>query len=219
MKWQRRALIVDDEPLLASLIAKSFEASGFDAFIAHSAVEARTCVEERDPDVAIIDINLGSGPNGVAFGRWVHATHRHVALVFLSRYSDPHMSGKKEWGIPPGSTFLSKDHVGDPVSLIHAVEEALGQNSLPARHDLDFRSRFEKLTPTQLEILTLVAQGLTNAAIATRRGTSERTVEQRLQVIYESLGIAITRDMNPRVQAIRMFIEAGGLVDETQSMT
>lgn len=203
---------------MASLIADSLTREGFETSVAGNAVEARDQVHASDPDAAIIDINLGAGPSGMQFGQWLHRTHPYVALIFLTRHVDPRTVGFKQWDIPEGATFLSKDRMSEPKSLVQAIESALRQGPHLIRHDLESTSRLMHLTVTQLEILRLAAQGLTNAAIAERRGTSERTVEQRLQAVYDALGIEISRELNPRVQAIRIFIEAGGLVHDAQPL-
>jgi len=218
VEWRRRILVVEDEPLIASLIADSLTKEGFEAATAGNAVEARDQVRNIDPDAAVIDINLGAGPSGMQLGQWLHRTHPYVALVFLSRHVDPRTTGVEDWDVPPGATFLSKDRMTEPRALVHAIESALRQGPQLIRHDLETTSKLSVLTVTQLEILRLAAQGLTNTAIAERRGTSERTVEQRLQAVYDALGIEISRDVNARVQAIRMFIEAGGMVHDAQPL-
>ena len=67
--------MVEDEPLIASLIADSLTKEGFEAATARNAVEARDQVRNTDPDAAVIDINLGAGPSGTQFGQWLHRTH------------------------------------------------------------------------------------------------------------------------------------------------
>ena len=205
--------MVEDQTFVASLIADSLTREGFDTSIAGNAIEARDQVHASDPDAAVIDINLGAGPSGMQFGQWLHRTHPYVALIFLTRHVDPRTVGFKQWDIPEGATFLSKDRMSDPKSLVQAIESALRQGPQLIRHDLETTSKLTHLTVTQLEILRLAAQGLTNAAIAERRGTSERTVEQRLQAVYDALGIEISKDANARVLAIKTFIESGGLTD------
>ena len=204
--------------MVASLIAESLTHGGFDAAIARDAVHAREQVQSHDPDAAVIDINLGSGPSGIQFGQWLHRTHPQIALVFLSNHVDPHTAGVDRWDVPPDSAFLAKERMTEPGALVKSIEDALRQSSAMVRHDLQISSQLAKLTGTQLQVLRLAAQGLTNVAIAERRGTTDRSVEQRLQSIYETLGIESSRDVNARVQAIRMFIEAGGLVGDPQPM-
>lgn len=204
--------------MIAALLADSLKREGFDASTASNAVDARDQVRNTDPDAALIDINLGAGPSGMQFGQWLYRTHPYVALIFLSKHVDPRTIGLEQWGVPPGATFLSKDRISDPRSLVQAIESALRQGPHLERHDLETASKLASLTATQIEILRLAAQGLTNTAIAERRGTSDRTVEQRLQAVYDALGIEISREVNARVQAIRMFIEAGGVAADPQPM-
>lgn len=77
--------------------------------------------------------------------------------------------------------------------------------------DPEPESPLTKLTRVQSEILRLTALGLTNGAIARYRSTNERTVEQRLQSVYQALGISINTDVNPRVEAVRRYIMAAGI--------
>ena len=57
----------------------------------------------------------------------------------------------------------------------------------------------------------MAAQGLTNAAIARERHVSERSVEMLLHSVFQALGIATHGDVNPRVEAIRHYIDAAGM--------
>lgn len=111
MQWARRILVVEDDVMVASLVAESLTREGFETAVAHNAVEAREQVQATDPDAAVIDINLGSGPSGLQVGQWLHGTHPHIALVFLSRHVDPRSAGAEQWHVPPGASFLSKDRM------------------------------------------------------------------------------------------------------------
>jgi len=219
VKWRRRILVVEDEPLVSSLLCEALTTAHFDAHACADAVSARAAVDEVDPDAALIDIQLGTGPTGIHFGQWLHACHPQVAQIYLTRHVDPKASGLEAWDVPEGSTFLAKDRITRVDSLILAIEGALQQSADPTRHDLDNRSMLSQLTSTQREILRLAAAGLTNAAIAALRGTTERTVEQRMQAVYEALGVSMASDMNPRVQATRIFFESGGVLTPEDATT
>ena len=96
--------------------------------------------------------------------------------------------------------------------LVVAVESVLREDS--ASPDERSDGPLSVLTATQLEFLRLVALGLTNAAIARVRSMRERTVEKRLQAIYTAMGIPVSGDLNPRVEAVRRYIQAAGLPDD-----
>jgi DNA-binding NarL/FixJ family response regulator len=214
--WKRRLLIVEDDNLVASLLCETLTGKGFETESCESVSKAVTLLEKFDPDAVLLDVHLGNGPSGIQLGHRIHLTNPEVAIVFLSKYPEASYSSDSKLELPPGSAFVSKDLLTDSNQLARAIEEVLNNNSSssPQRDDLLLRGELKQLTSTQLEILRLASLGLTNSAIASRRGTNERTVEQRLKAIYQALNISVTSDANPRVLAIRAYITQAGMPSE-----
>jgi DNA-binding NarL/FixJ family response regulator len=208
--WKRRLLLVEDEPLLASLMLEVLRAAGFEVAHAASAVEARALIDDLDPDAALVDVHLGSGPSGLHLGHVLARTHPHVGVLLLSRFADLSAAGLDGFALPPGSVFIPKDRIVDMDVLIGAVDAVLAGRPGPAVDDRVL-GPLEGLTRAQLAVLRLAASGLSNAAIAARRGTSERSVEQHLQAVYVALDIELGGDLNPRVEAVRRYVEVAGL--------
>lgn len=204
---------------MASLLCQVLESAGFATRSCTSAASARELIEEFDPDGALIDINLGQGPTGLHLGHLLSRTHPHIGLVFLTKYHDPRVTDPSGWSVPEGSAFLAKDRIADTNILMAAVEGVLTDEPAAIRHDKSDVGALQQLTPTQLEILRLTALGMTNSAIARLRNTNERTVEQRLKSAYQALGIQVTPDINPRVEAVRIYIAEAGIPDAEDSQT
>jgi len=208
--WTRRLLLVEDEPLLASLMVEVLRGVGFEVTHVASAVDARDAIEDLDPDAALLDVHLGSGPSGLHLAHVLARTHPHVGVLLLSRFADLSAAGLDGFALPPGAMFIPKDRIVDTDVLLGAVEAVLAGRPSPAADD-DELGPLAALTRAQLAVLRLAASGLNNAAIASRRGTSERSVEQHLQGAYASLGIELHGEVNPRVEAVRRYIEVAGL--------
>jgi len=208
--WRRRLILVEDEPLLASLMVEVLRAAGFDVAHAASAVDARRLIDEFDPDAALVDVHLGSGPSGLHLAHVIARTHPHVGVLLLSRFADLSASGLDGFTLPEGSVFIPKDRIVDTDVLLAAVESVLAGRPAVATGE-DGLGPLQALSRSQLSVLRLAASGLNNAAIAERRGTSERSVEQHLQATYAALGIALGGDINPRVEAARRYIEVAGI--------
>ena len=113
--------------------------------------------------------------------------------------------------IPASAEQLWQDHLdsqtGDRVRAV-AHQAAVDQvidilQSAELRHDLAPDRPLAALTTRQLEVLRMAAQGLTNAAIAQARGSSERSVELLLHAVFEALEIETSGAISPRVEAIR----------------
>lgn len=198
--WVRRVLVVDDEPLVASLLTSVLEDRGFEVKSCRDALAARRLVEDFDPDVAILDINLGSGPSGVQLGFVLSELHPAVAQLYLTRYPAAAFTDEKALERTRNHPIISKDDISDADVLLAAIEAALRGQRPPVREQKG-RTSVEALTRTQLEILRMIAAGLTNGAIAKARGTSERAVEKQLRLIYEALGLNPGPDQNARVLA------------------
>jgi DNA-binding NarL/FixJ family response regulator len=212
--WQRRLLVIEDEGFLASLLIRALQDKGFDAKTCPDAITAKHLVEEFDPDAVLIDINLGTGPNGLQFGEWLRKTHADVVQIYLTGTTDPRIwhefvdSGGPNWFA--NCTFLSKDKLADSNTLIDCINSALSDKQPTELSVYQADQLLQGLTKAQLAILKLAAEGFSNASIARQRGTALRTVEQQLQAAYVKIGIDQSGEMNPRVQAVRAFLRASG---------
>ena len=208
-------LVVEDEALVSLLLTDLLTRAGFEVRTCTTASEVHTLVTEFDPDVALLDINLGGGPSGLDVGHILHRTSPHIGLVFLTKFMDPRL--RRDRPIPPGSAFLDKKAITDANALLDAIETVLHEDAPPPRHDARSPGGLDVLTRTQLETLRLAALGWTNSAIARQRQTNERAVEKRLRAVYLALGISVTSDVNPRVEAIRRYIAEAGMPEFAES--
>lgn len=207
----RRLLVVEDDALTASLLSDALRAQGFEVSTSATASDALIKVERFDPDAALLDINLGDGPSGIDLGHVLGRTRPDVALVFLTKHPDLRTAGIVEDELPVGCGFLSKDRVRDTEYLANAIDAVLTERTRDVRHDRDPSKPLGQLTAKQLEIMRLIAMGYTNESIAAIRGVGRSSVERWAKEIFQSLGIDTAGELNPRVEATRMFIEAAGL--------
>lgn len=207
-------LLVEDDRLTAALLKDVLLGHGFEVSVAGSASAARQELDEFDPDVALLDIMLGDGPSGVALAHLITRAYPCTSVMFLTRFADAHAAGLVAEDLPDGCGFLRKDRINDADYLLGAIEATLRNAAADYRQDVETDRPLAVLTRTQREILRMVAQGLTNTAIAERRGTSASAVEQALSGIFRALGIGHSPDRNPRVQAALTYIAAVGIPDD-----
>lgn len=211
--WRRRLLVVEDEPLTARLLRDALEGLGFDVSTASSADEARDVLATFDPDVALVDLVLSDGPSGADLAHVIDHQHPGVGILILTRYPDLRSAGFPEDALPPGTGFVRKDLVEDSRYLVAAIDAVVAERRRAPRHDVAPDRPLANLTSTQLEVLRMLAQGYDNSAIARRRDCSESSVQHLNAEIYRRLGIDPRGELNPRVEAVRMFFAAAGLPD------
>ncbi len=201
---------------MGSLIEALLNQEGFEVTRCTNAAEARAAAREVDPDLAILDVNLGEGISGVQLGYILEQSHPAMAIMYLTQYPAAFLSESGSAAHLNNKVVLHKDDVQSPKDLLHAVETALRGYHTSAPNFGD--QRMQQLTSLQWEVLRLMASGMTNAAIAQRRGTSERAVEKQLKSIYQALEITGDELNNARVHATRQYLAAtGGSTTDTRT--
>lgn len=209
--YARRVLIVEDEALLRDLLAHMLTGSGFVALTAANALEARQIFDEDDLDAMIVDINLGPGLDGFDLAEALRRENSELGVVFLTNLPDARFSAQGEREVFRNAAYLRKSQLVGTTELVDALEEVLaGKVTTDHRHDKNPTRPLGNLSRMQLEVLKLVAQGMSNQQIAEARGRSVGAVESMLSRIFAILKIDAGADGNARVEAARRFMEAGG---------
>ena len=208
--FDRKVLVVEDESLLRALIITALESDGFVVRGAANAAEARSIADDFDPDVALLDIELGNGPSGIDLSMVLRRNSPEIALVFLTHIPEPRVVGVDNKAIPRNAAYLVKDLVAEPGMVRSAIEAALRDRVGREFRDDKKAHPLSEVSRSQLEVLKLVALGRSNAEIAESRGTTVRAVENLVKRALESAGIN-SGEGNTRVVAAREFIKVAGL--------
>ncbi len=210
---KRFVVVVEDEPFLRSLISSALETAGFEVVSVGSAAEARKLFNKRDPDAAILDIDLGPGPTRLDMGERLLAQSPGTAVVYLTMLSDPRVINPASGLVNPRAAYLNKRKLSNTQELIDALEAVLHDEDISEyRHDLDPSSPISKLSAGQLQVLQLVAKGMTNQQIADLRLRSLSATEALISRTFTTLGIDLGRDSNARILAVREYFRQAGIV-------
>ena len=210
MEFNLKVMVVDDEPLVRGLLSEVLASLGYEVRSASSAAEARTVAKVFDPDVAILDIDLGSGPNGFDLELGLRHTNPQMAIVFLSNIPSSKMVGVSPKSFPKKAAYLIKSNMGDSAALAEAINRASRGDGGSMRDDLEARHELSSLSRSQFEVVELVARGMTNEEIAQVRGTSVRAVRMIVARAYKAMGIDSPRGAG-RVKAALNFLKVAGI--------
>jgi DNA-binding NarL/FixJ family response regulator len=207
-----RILIVDDHPVFRFGLRALLDAEACTTVVgeAKTGEEALELAASLVPDVILMDINL-PGINGIEATRRIVADRPEVAVLIITMFDDDRVFAAMRAG---ARGYLLKGAEGEEtVRAIRAVAsgEAIFSPGAAERLVKFFAAgpkdvvapAFPDLTPRELEILNLVAQGLTNSAIADRLVLSPKTVRNQVSTIFSKLQVA------DRSEAIVRAREAG----------
>jgi DNA-binding NarL/FixJ family response regulator len=207
----RKIVVVEDEPLMASLLAQSLIAANFQVETAPDASRARKVIDRFDPDILLLDISLGDGPSGIHLAHAIHETRPDIAILILTKHPDAKSATADGLDLPPKVGFLRKHLVNDIQYLLDAIEKVLTDRPQEVRQDQPIENSISALNEQALKVLALVAQGYTNTEIALRMNLSIKSIERWIDTIYKELNIESKGPINPRVEAARQYYLATGI--------
>jgi DNA-binding NarL/FixJ family response regulator len=208
---KRRILIVEDEPLMASLLSQSLTSADFEVEHASDTASARKKITQFDPDILLLDISLGDGPSGLHLAHAIDQTRPDIAILILTKHPDAKSATSEGLELPARVGFLRKHLVNDVSYLLNAIEKVLADRSNEVRQDSDSDSPFKGLTPQAFQVLSLIAQGYNNNEIASRSKLSVKSVEIWIDIIYKELEISKNGEINQRVEVARKYFQAVGI--------
>lgn len=204
-----RVIVVDDHAFTRTTVADSLRIHGIDVVeTCGTANEAIQGAATHNPDVMVIDLNLGQGPSGLDLATGLRKRNPHLGIVILTSYSDPRLMSNDLPPLPPGALYLVKQDIVDTETLARAVSRA-HESTRNTRSAGNHSKRLE-LTDGQVEVLRLMSEGLSNGEIARRRGVKEKAIEQTISRIAKRLELPAGSEVNQRAQLVRAYFELTG---------
>ena len=215
-------VLAEDNYLLREGVSRLIEAQpdlelvaaceDFDSLIA--------AVDAERPDDVLTDIRMPptGTDEGIRAADYVRRTLPDAGVVVLSQYADPQYALKFLENGSRGRGYLLKERVSDLDQLLVAIQEVARGGSVIDPKVIDAlvaaRSRgpspLRDLTVRESEVLSQMAQGKNNAAIAAALVLSERAVEKHINSLFSKLGLSEERDVNRRVKAVLLFLSDQG---------
>jgi DNA-binding NarL/FixJ family response regulator len=206
-----RVVVADDDALLREGIASLLEGAGHRVVgRARDAPDLLLKVRSYVPDVAIVDVRMppGNADDGLVAAVEIRRLHPDVSVLVLSQHLEPAYMLELVGDDASGVGYLLKDRVRDVADFVDAVERVAGGgtafdpgvvNSLVAGRR---RSALDELTGRERDVLSLIAEGRSNRAIAKQLHLSPRAIERHAQAIFQKLRLPDSEDDNRRVLAV-----------------
>ena len=203
-----RVLVVEDDTCLRLLLVDALRSRGIEAHGSPDAPSAFELVQAHDPHVVIADLDLGTGPSGADLLAAMHRDRPWLGLIVLTGHADPRLALPAHAHLPQGCIYLVKSTLSDLDILLGALSDSLsgeGRRRVTPPSGVHDPVSSISLTPTQGEVLRLVALGMSNDAVAAERRTSRRAAEMQVQRLFAALGVANADGRNARVLAARLW--------------
>ncbi|MGB3542071.1 response regulator [Rubrivirga sp.] len=190
-----RIVLADDHPALRAGVRAVFEATGRIDVVgeASTADEAVRLVEQFEPNVVLLDVEMpdgGSGAGGVEVAERLRAAESPTRVLAFSAYDDPaYVASMLQAG---AAGYVTKDK---PLALVAEAVEAVARGE--GRWFVSVTSPVEDDVPVtnrELEVLRSMSRGLGNKEIAEELGISPNTVRNHVSSVYEKLDVGSWRE-------------------------
>jgi DNA-binding NarL/FixJ family response regulator len=213
-----RAVIAEDSVLLREGLIRLLTEAGIE--IVGQAGDAEDLLRKtraHKPDVVVTDIRMPptQTDEGLRAAQVIRAELPQIGVLVLSQYVEEQYAIELLGESADGVGYLLKDRVADVERFVEAVERvAEGGSALDPEvvsHMLGRRRRddpLDELTPREREVLGLMAEGLSNRAIAEQLVVTERAVEKHVTNIFAKLGFGSEPDLHRRVLAVLAYVRS-----------
>ncbi|QNP73084.1 response regulator transcription factor [Streptomyces roseirectus] len=212
-----RVVLAEDLFLLRDGLVRLLEAFGFEiAAAVETGPELERALRELKPDVAVVDVRLPPTltDEGLQCALRARQERPGFPVLVLSQHVEQLYARELLADGTGGVGYLLKDRVFDAEQFVDAVRRvAAGGTAMDPQVIQQLLARRGKdrlparLTPRELEVLELMAQGRSNAAIAGKLVVTERAVAKHTANIFTKLGLEVSDDDNRRVLAVLAFLD------------
>ncbi len=207
-----RVVIADDSALLREGLTLLLTEAAIDVVAVVAGVpELMIAVREHAPDIAIIDIRMPPSftHEGAEAALQLRNERPDLAILLLSQSLERRFAAQLAQEHPGGFGYLLKDRVIDVPQLVSALQTIVSGGTVldpeVVAHLLGRRSRtiqLGRLTPREREVIALLAQGRSNAAISRTLHVNEKTVNTHVSSIFTKLDLPTAPDDHRRVLAV-----------------
>jgi DNA-binding NarL/FixJ family response regulator len=178
--------------------------------------ELRDAVERTSPDIVLTDIRMPptNTDEGIRFAAELRERHPEMGVVVLSQHAEPRYAMALFDAGSDRRAYLLKERLHDKGELSRALHDVAAGRALVDSRVVDKLvssrqqddSELTRLTPRELEILALIAEGRSNGSIAASLGITKRAVERHINAIFLKLDLGEAEDVSRRVKAALLYL-------------
>jgi DNA-binding NarL/FixJ family response regulator len=210
-----RVIVVEDQALLRDGLVRLFTDKNHEVVGSlGDASELVALVMATEPDLVVLDLRMPPTftDEGATAARTLKAARPELGILLLSQHVDS--SSVVDLVAKPGFGYLLKDRVLEVDEFIEAAERVAGGGSaldpkvVSALIAAQEEGPLGRLSPRELDVLALMAEGLTNSGIAGRLFLSPRTVEAHVGNLMTKLDITDSDERHRRVLAVLSYLRA-----------
>jgi len=213
-----RVVVGEDHPIFREGLVRVLDSAGFEVVaIAGDALDVVRKTRAHRPDVVVVDIRMPPEreDDGLRSALEIRASNPDIGVLVLSEYLEDRYALELVAEGAEGVGYLLKDKVGDMGAFTDAVRRVAAKGSaldpdvvarLVGRRRIN--SPLDTLTKREREVLSLMAEGRSNAGTAEQIVVTVAAVERHITSIFDKLGLHQSSDQHRRVVAVLRYLQS-----------
>lgn len=199
-----KVLVVDDDIFIKNLISELICKLGYKCNTVTNVNDALIAIDDFTPNLVITELYLGKGPSGLNLINKIALNYPEINVIVLTNHRSPLLVDTNFKEFPTKINYVLKSEFSSSNTIENLLHNVLNKKSV-GNGKLNSKNEGIFISKTQAELLRLIVQGLSNQAIAEKRGTTLRAVEALINRTYEALNLHESESKNLRVEAVKMW--------------
>ena len=206
-----RVLIVENDRTLLTMLANSLAQFGHNiSGISSNSTEALKLFKTVNPEIVILDIDLGDSLDGIEVANVMRKSNPDVGIIFLTSFNDDRFAFMSKKEIPKDFTYLRKQEISNVKSLSDAILDSARDMKDSHKTSSADKVFYSELSDRDIELMRHVSKGYSNTKIARILKIEEKSCENAISRLLKKLDISADKDSNQRVLITRKYFELSG---------
>jgi len=206
-----KVLLVENDRTLLTMLANSLAQFGQNiTAIANNSVDAIKLFQKVNPEVVILDIDLGDAIDGIELANIMQRSNPNIGIVFLTSFNDHRFAFVSKKEIPKNYIYLRKQQISNVKMVSDAILEAATSSKKYSYSTPVIKNYHAELSDRDIELMRHISKGYSNIKIAKILKIEQKSCENAISRLLKKLEIPPDKEVNQRVLVTQKYFELSG---------
>jgi len=206
-----KVMLVENDRTLLTMLANSLAQFGQNiTAIASNSSDAIKLFQKVNPEVVILDIDLGDAIDGIELANIMQKSNPNIGIVFLTSFNDHRFAFVSKKEIPKNYIYLRKQQISNVKMLSDAILEAATSSKKYSYSTPVIKNYHAELSDRDIELMRHISKGYSNIKIAKILKIEQKSCENAISRLLKKLEIPPDKEVNQRVLVTQKYFELSG---------
>jgi DNA-binding NarL/FixJ family response regulator len=206
-----KVMLVENDRTLLTMLANSLAQFGQNiTAIANNSSDAIKLFQKVNPEVVILDIDLGDSIDGIELANLMQKSNPNIGIVFLTSFNDHRFAFISKKEIPKNYIYLRKQEISNVKMVSDAILEAVTIARKYSHTRPVAKTYYSEFSDRDIELMRHISKGYSNIKIAKILKIEQKSCENAISRLLKKLNIPPDKEVNQRVRITQKYFELSG---------